>query len=143
MKTLLLLGWDQDVMTLQRVEADDTASMYKQYSIIDYNDFVRKLWPRMIKGYQAKEHAKYHPALVYTEIISYIKGLKQSLDSSNGYLTEEEYLNMGVKLSPMFDNNDRKEIYELFRLYEKEKKNLGLVDKLGNDPSCHLELNYH
>ena len=131
---MLSLGWDQDVMTLQKVEQDETAALYKQYHIIDYNDFVRKIWPKMAKGHQANQNKKYqlkyHPSLVYTEIISYIKGLRQSLDSPNGYLSEEDYLNIGSKLSPMFDANDRKDIYGLFKLYEKEKKALGRIDKL-------------
>jgi hypothetical protein len=51
--------------------------------IIDYNTFEAIIWPKMIKARAFKKDwlRKFHPNLVYTEIISFIRGTRQALDT--------------------------------------------------------------
>ena len=71
--------------------------------------FKNDLWRKMTK----KETVDYHPSLVWTEIISFIKGSVETLHNKCGYIMLEEYQTIGNKRAPSF-TADRETIYEMF-----------------------------
>ena len=91
---------------------------------ITYNVFVLEIWARMLR----KQDISYHPSLVWTEIRSFIKGSVEALLTTSGYLSLEEYLDLGRKRAPNFTAN-RKTIYEIFLIYQKIKVQRGLFDE--------------
>ena len=46
--------------------------------------------------------ANYHPSLIWTEIISFIKGSVEALQSENGFLERKQYFDLGKKRAPNF-----------------------------------------
>eukprot|EP00899_Mesostigma_viride_P010553 jgi/Mesvir1/1949/Mv22967-RA.1 len=116
---------------------------------VDYNYFVEALWPQMCPsgsqsrgsagsggskggGVAAREGAgasiidgetgvMLHPALVWTEIASFIKGSVGALESPQGYLSFEQYEALGAKKSPSFVGS-RHALYSLFLKYEQLRK---------------------
>ena len=61
------------------------------------------------------------PLLVWTEIISFIKGSKEAIESEEGYLSENKYIELGKKRAPNFCA-ERCKIYALFEEYKKYLK---------------------
>lgn len=92
--------------------------------VVTYSVFVSELWPRMIK----KVKAQYHPTLVWTEIRSFIKGSIEALHTDCGYLTLEDYSDLGRKRAPNF-SADRVVVYSLFRIYQQAKCSLRMFDE--------------
>ncbi|XP_048451512.1 TPR and ankyrin repeat-containing protein 1 isoform X2 [Rhincodon typus] len=90
---------------------------------VTYDVFARDLWPKMVKG---KSH--FNPALVWKEIKSFLKGSIEALNSPQGYLTEEQYIKLGKKRAPNFQE-DRTEIYHLFCLYQQIKSQFRYFDE--------------
>ena len=68
------------------------------------------LWPRIGKKWSAKHNA----SLIWTEIMFIIKGSFEALSKPLGYLSEEEYINLGRKEAPNF-YGERKYIYDIFK----------------------------
>lgn len=62
---------------------------------------------------------KIDPILVWQEIKSFIKGSIEALKSNEGYLSEEEYIEIGKNKARNFKNDDRRGIYTLFLAYQK------------------------
>ncbi len=156
------LGWDEEESSITKATRDRAAVINKKNNVLDYNYFVKKIWPQMIKSNaNNKEYCtKYHPALVYTEIISFIKGTKDAVEDPNECLSLDACIHnkvypfvmrktlfsssqkdqlycasssdtqLGKKISPMF-NGDRSEIYALYKSYEEIKISLGVYDKIG------------
>ena len=60
-------------------------------------------------------------ALLFTEIMSYIKGSLQSLYSARGYMSREDYLQLAEKRDSTLSREERANIYDLFERYEKMK----------------------
>ncbi|XP_052783611.1 TPR and ankyrin repeat-containing protein 1-like [Mya arenaria] len=89
---------------------------------ITYTVFVEEIWPRI------KKKAIYHPSLVWTEIMSFIKGSFEALSKPNGYLEKEEYFKLGRKRAPNF-SEERDSIYSYFLKYEHFKKQNSLFDE--------------
>ena len=91
---------------------------------VTYYVFVSELWPGMTK----KLKAQYHPTLVWTEIRSFIKGSIEALHTECGYLSSEEYCELGRKRAPNF-SADREVVYSLFRIYQQIKCSLRMFDE--------------
>ena len=89
-----------------------------------YELFSESIWPHMNKGVGKK----YHPLLVWTEIMSFIKGSYEALSNANGCLAKEEYVELGCKRAPN-NSGERKHIYTLFKRYEHVRKQRFLFDE--------------
>lgn len=76
--------------------------------------FAEKIWPKISHFCQDK---KTDPLLVWMEIKSFIKGSRRAVQSEHGYLTEQEYEEIGKKMASNFIGN-RKEVYKLFEKYQ-------------------------
>ena len=46
--------------------------------------------------------ALYHPSLIWTEIVSFIKGSVEALQSTKGFLERDQYMELGRKRAPNF-----------------------------------------
>ncbi|XP_042188525.1 TPR and ankyrin repeat-containing protein 1 isoform X2 [Callorhinchus milii] len=90
---------------------------------VTYEVFAHDLWPKMMKG-----KPQYNPALVWKEIRSFLKGSIEALTSPRGYLTLEQYINLGKKRAPNFQE-DRSEIHRLFLMYQQIKSQRGCFDE--------------
>ncbi|KAK3609568.1 hypothetical protein CHS0354_019581 [Potamilus streckersoni] len=91
---------------------------------VAYELFVDEVWPRIKK----KLKVNYHPSLVWTEIMSFIKGSFEALSKPCGYLSKEEYIEIGRKRAPNF-SGERDRIYEYFTHYDHFKKQNSLFDE--------------
>ncbi len=80
---------------------------------IDADEFATEIWPKISKHCQ---HTKIDPLLIWTEIESFIEGSTQALESKDGFLSEEDYLKIGLKQAPPLE---RGEVYKLFIEYQK------------------------
>uniref|UniRef100_A0A6I8QS52 Tetratricopeptide repeat and ankyrin repeat containing 1 n=1 Tax=Xenopus tropicalis TaxID=8364 RepID=A0A6I8QS52_XENTR len=90
---------------------------------VTFELFASELWPQMVKGKSC-----YNAALVWKEIKSFLKGSFEALNCHQGKLTEDEYYKLGKKRAPNFQE-DRKEIYRLFSIYEQIKSKKGYFDE--------------
>ncbi|MEE6465610.1 hypothetical protein FKM82_006620 [Ascaphus truei] len=90
---------------------------------VTFEVFAKELWPKMVKG-----KPLYNAALVWKEIKSFLKGSFEALSCHQGRLTKEEYIKLGKKRAPNFQE-DRGEIYRLFCLYEQIKSKKGYFDE--------------
>ena len=95
------------------------------YTMVTYEVFTSTLWPKMVRR-DTKKQPTLHPTLVWTEIMSFIKGSADALES--GELNLEEYQNVGKKMAPNFRSN-REDIYELYRKYKDLKKSRLMFDE--------------
>ena len=122
--TLLDLDWDSDQEEGSESESsDDEAANPKtdvkvkqpQRREVTASYFVEKIWPNI---HHMCEDKKIDPLLVWMEIKSFIKGSRKAVESKDGYLTQEEYVNtVGKKMAANFVGN-REEIYEVFKKYQ-------------------------
>eukprot|EP01036_Dinobryon_divergens_P023773 gene23772-32158_t len=67
-------------------------------------------------------------SLIFTEIMSHIKGSLQSLRTAKGFLSREEYLKLAEKRDSALSRPERTKIYDLFERYEKIKA----IDCMGD-----------
>ena len=93
---------------------------------ITYQVFQNEIWPKMKKS--LKEKIDYHPTLVWTEIRSFIKGSAEALMSDKGVLSLEDYESLGRKKAPSF-TADRKVVYSLFLVYQREHSRNRMFDE--------------
>lgn len=142
-----IYGWGEEECHLVAIEDDSDSEVEEQddVHVNDTNDvvcnrsdpksfdprrevtyvvFVSELWPRMMK----KVKAQYHPTLVWTEIRSFIKGSVEALHAEHGFLTLEEYSDLGRKRAPNF-SADREVVYSLFVMYQNTKRSLRMFDE--------------
>ena len=105
---------------------------------VTYQVFKNELWRKMTK----KKKVDYHPSLVWTEIISFIKGSVEALHSEERYITLEEYQTIGNKRAPSF-TADRETIYELFLAYERIKRSQGMFDEADVVHHIYHRLEHH
>ncbi|XP_028397252.1 LOW QUALITY PROTEIN: TPR and ankyrin repeat-containing protein 1-like [Dendronephthya gigantea] len=91
---------------------------------VTYEVFKNELWRKMTK----KRDEDYHPSLVWTEIISFIKGSVEALHNDCGYVTLEEYQKLGNKRAPSFTAN-RTTIYKLFLAYQHILRSQEMFDE--------------
>ena len=93
---------------------------------ITYQLFQAEIWPKMKKS--SREKSDYHPTLVWTEIRSFIKGSAEALLSENGVLSLQDYESLGKKKAPNF-SADRKVVYNLFCVYQREHSSNRMFDE--------------
>ena len=91
---------------------------------VSYDVFANELWPRIAK----KEKVHFHPTLVWTEIRSFIKGSVEALHTAKGFLSLEEYVDLGRKRAPNF-SADRRQVYAMFQNYHHIKSSRGMFDE--------------
>lgn len=60
--------------------------------------------------------------------MSFIKGSHEALHTGKGYLSEQEYKEIGRKRAPTF-TGDRSEVYKVFKAYTNYKTNNYLFDE--------------
>ena len=116
-------GKENEVPTEKRKEQKPQRDLRRE---ITYQVFQGEIWPKMVKTF--KEKIEFHPTLVWTEIKSFIKGSAESLLSSNGVLSEDDYKSLGKKKASNF-TADRSIIYGLFRIYQRVQRTKGLFDE--------------
>lgn len=92
---------------------------------VTYMTFIHEVWPMI----ELKASSGYHPSLVWTEFCSFIKGTVASLESKCGYMSKDEYEQIGRKKAPNF-SGDRNIIYEMFKRYRKICVDKNLFDEL-------------
>ncbi|XP_060067394.1 TPR and ankyrin repeat-containing protein 1-like [Ylistrum balloti] len=91
---------------------------------VTYDVFSEEIWPKICKKFAGK----YHPSLVWTEIMSFIKGSFEALSKPSGILQMEEYFELGKKRAPNFSGK-RADIYDIFKRYNHFKKQKFLFDE--------------
>lgn len=89
------------------IKDNDIGGNFQNFYEVTYNVFEKEFWNQI----------KYpvpgcHPTLIWTEIMSIIKGSYKSLLSKKGYLSKEEYLEIGKKQAPNF-TSDREKVCKL------------------------------
>ncbi|XP_071114199.1 TPR and ankyrin repeat-containing protein 1-like [Haliotis cracherodii] len=89
---------------------------------VTYDYFVEDVYPKLLKY----TPTRYHPSLVWTEIMSFIKGSFEAL--SSGDLSKSEYEEIGRKRAPNF-SGERDIVYELYCRYEHFKRQHSLFDE--------------
>ena len=89
----------------------------------------------------SKEKVDYHPTLVWTEIRSFIKGSAEALLSENGELSLEDYESLGKKKAPNF-SADRKVVYDLYRVYQRERSSKRMFDEADLVYNIHKRLHH-
>lgn len=92
---------------------------------VTYEVFAEEFWPRISK----KWSTRYHPSLIWMEIMSFIRGSCEALSKPSGYLSKEEYLDLGRKRAPNF-SEEREHIYEIFEKYDRFKRQGLLFDEI-------------
>jgi hypothetical protein len=106
---------------------------------VTYQAFAERLWPKMRA--RATNHAgsSFEPALVWTEIKSYVKGSVESLQAHEDAdalgegvalrqaRLRDAYLGLGRKRVAM-GAGVRERVWELFLVYQRLKRELGLWD---------------
>lgn len=92
---------------------------------VTYKVFAEEVWPLISK----KCSVQYHPSLIWTEIMSFIKGSFEALSKPSGYLSKEEYFDMRRKRAPNF-SEERENIFEMFKKYDHFKRQKQLFDEI-------------
>ncbi|KAL7285962.1 hypothetical protein ACG7TL_001077 [Trametes sanguinea] len=114
-----------DVLELRDPHAEDTSfsSDYMQQrraSFVSYETFLEEYWSHFSqKGLD--------PALVFGEFMGVIKGSELALRQPGGYLNREMYCNLSHRTQATFASQ-RDNIYRLFEVYLKRKKQRGDYD---------------
>lgn len=93
-----------------QVERQKKAAPMKE---ITADEFATEIWPQISKHC---DNPKTDPLLVWTEIESIIEGSRESLETKDGYLSEDEYNKQGQKQAPKALT--RPQVYELFVQYK-------------------------
>ncbi|CAH1263373.1 TRANK1 [Branchiostoma lanceolatum] len=90
---------------------------------VTYEVFCTELWKRVNRG-----RVDYHPSLVWMEIMSIIKGSVEAVETNEGFLSREKYLEMGKKRAEF--TGDRDKIYDIFQTYQHEKRHRHMFDEM-------------
>jgi len=97
-----------------------------------------KLMAQTLAEKSSVRSAAFKPSIVFREIVSYIKGSAQALETENGHLSRDEYMSLGRKVAPAFEKSEaagqtdatggRSTVYDLFLKYETWKAKLNAFD---------------
>ncbi|XP_052085613.1 uncharacterized protein LOC127723124 [Mytilus californianus] len=93
---------------------------------VTYEVFEDIIWPRIIGKFK-KYKGKYHPSLVWTEIMSIIKGSYEAI-YDGGFLNKNRYFEIGKKQAPAFID-EREILYNFFLEYEHIRQNRQMFDQ--------------
>lgn len=93
---------------------------------VDFERFANEYYPH----FREEQKAAADAALIYSEIMTHIRGSLQALHSAEGYLSSEEYLQLGTLRHSTLGESQRVHIYDAFVKYEKMKAEVGIQRKL-------------
>ncbi|VDI43180.1 Hypothetical predicted protein [Mytilus galloprovincialis] len=93
---------------------------------VTYEVFEDVIWPRIIGKFK-KHKGKYHPSLVWTEIMSIIKGSYEAIYGGR-FLDKNSYFEIGKKQAPAFVD-EREILYSFFLEYEHIRQNKHMFDQ--------------
>ena len=93
---------------------------------VTYEVFTYEIWPSISK---ISKNQNCHASLVWMEIKSFIKGSAEAFLNESGFLTKDQYVQIGKKRAPNF-NGDREVIYSLFLAYRKKMSSLNYFDEM-------------
>ena len=93
---------------------------------VTYEVFAYEIWPSISK---ISKNQNCHASLVWMEIKSFIKGSAEAFLNESGFLTKDQYVQIGKKRAPNF-NGDREVIYSLFLAYRKKMSSLNYFDEM-------------
>ena len=122
-------GSSEDIVLFNLEEQNEMShhKTTKQWRKVDSEFFASFIWPKVCKT-KPKELIKgIDPVLVWMEIYSFIKGSFFALRSKAGFLSANEYYQLGKKMAPNFKTN-REIVYACFEEYEKVKKRSSFFD---------------
>ncbi|EFJ34295.1 hypothetical protein SELMODRAFT_438696 [Selaginella moellendorffii] len=106
-------------------EAPKTSQRIQRRKEVDFDCFAASYWPHLNSSFTKMFDA----SVVFTEIMSSIKGRPESLRSHKGRLSRNDYVYMS---SYTLDQSQRENIYELFLQYEKLKSQRDEYDILDH-----------
>ncbi|KAK0573666.1 hypothetical protein LWI29_011732 [Acer saccharum] len=109
---------------------------------VNFDRFSSRYWPH----FNAELTKKLDSSLVFTEIISHIKGGLHAMDASDCKLSREDYVKLSRGRVSTLSTSKREKIYDVFLNYEKMKVKNGEFDlaDLTIDLHCRLrEGNFH
>ncbi|KAI8482596.1 TPR and ankyrin repeat-containing protein 1 [Branchiostoma belcheri] len=120
-------GKELDKLKAAIVAAEDSGRRQQERRTIrrevTYEVFCTELWKRVNRG-----KVDYHPTLVWMEIMSIIKGSVEAVETNEGHLSREEYLEIGKKRAEF--TGDRDKIYDIFLAYQHEKRQRHMFDEM-------------
>ena len=93
---------------------------------VTYEVFAYEIWPHISK---VSKNQNCHASLVWMEITSFIKGSAEAFLNEAGFLTKDQYVQIGKKRAPNF-TGDREVIYNLFLAYQKKRSSLNYFDEM-------------
>ncbi|KAL5984658.1 hypothetical protein ACLOJK_041279 [Asimina triloba] len=91
---------------------------------VTYERFAASYWPH----FNAQLTKKLDPSMVFTQIISHIKGGMEGGDTNEGKLVRENYIMLSEGRMSSLRSEQREKIYEIFLDYEKKKAENGEFD---------------
>ena len=109
----------------------DNTKEKKYYHEITSIYFREKIWPKIASKVSLK-NVKLDPFLVWMEIKSFIKGSLGAVKKGKGYLSLDEYREVGRKMAEHYADQ-REDIYKLFELYDKHVKEYRHEDNLFDE----------
>ncbi|KAI9169144.1 hypothetical protein LWI28_007641 [Acer negundo] len=103
---------------------------------VNFDRFSSRYWPH----FNAELTRKLDSSLVFTEIISHIKGGLRAMDVGDGRLSREDYVQLSWSRVSTLSTCKREKIYDVFLNYEKMKVKNGEFDlaDLVIDLHCRL-----
>ena len=116
-------GDTDDIPLLQAGGSKSQTPIWREVTAVY---FINDIWPKISAGSNNID-----PLLVWIEIKSFIKGSAQAVETTEGHLTERDYLTLGKKMASNFVGN-REEMYKIFLRYEnflQKKRSLNLFDE--------------
>ena len=93
---------------------------------VTYEVFAYEIWPHISK---ISKNQNCHASLVWMEIKSFIKGSAEAFLNETGFLTKDQYVQIGKKRAPNF-TGDREVIYNLYSAYQKKRSSLNYFDEM-------------
>jgi hypothetical protein len=104
--------YDDGSMKKINCDARKVGDEQKGYIEITYDIFVEMIYPKF-KNKKEYNSMNADASLIFSEIKSHIQGSFQALESKNGHISKEEYLNFGKKRSRL-TKEERSIIYDFY-----------------------------
>jgi hypothetical protein len=107
-------GYDDDNNNINNNDIEQR--IINHPSEIKFERFATHYYPHFTKN-----DIDFDASILFTEIMSHIKGSLEALHSSIGCLSEDQYINLSSKRDSALNAKQRKVIYDHYRKYEKLK----------------------
>ncbi|XP_058731228.1 uncharacterized protein LOC131603010 [Vicia villosa] len=91
---------------------------------VTYDRFDALYWPH----FNSQHTKKLDSSIVFTEIMSHIKGGLQSVDSAEGKLSRQDYRSLSENRASSLNKQKRDIIYDIYQSYERMKIDKGDFD---------------